>query len=98
MHRIYFIQTRKKSKLSFNEGTISPFFINDIQNWMSSHTRKKRLSEFSSNDRKTKEEKNEWKRRQKDDNKINKKMNTQVFSSGIQILFKVSTLGLVNAN
>nr|YP_009642731.1 hypothetical chloroplast RF2 [Medicago biflora]QCO74216.1 hypothetical chloroplast RF2 [Medicago biflora] len=38
--------TSKKSKLSFNEGTISPFLFNKIQNWMSFHTRKKRRKSF----------------------------------------------------
>nr|YP_009988060.1 hypothetical protein RF2 [Medicago edgeworthii]QNM38298.1 hypothetical protein RF2 [Medicago edgeworthii] len=42
--------TSKKSKLSFNEGTISPFLFNKIQNWMSFHTRKKRRKSFYNKD------------------------------------------------
>nr|YP_009657014.1 hypothetical chloroplast RF2 [Medicago orbicularis]QCO73911.1 hypothetical chloroplast RF2 [Medicago orbicularis] len=37
--------TSKKSKLSFNEGTISPFLFNKRQNWISFHTRKKKKKE-----------------------------------------------------
>nr|YP_010566659.1 hypothetical protein RF2 [Medicago soleirolii]UZC32278.1 hypothetical protein RF2 [Medicago soleirolii] len=37
--------TSKKSKLSFNEGTISPFLFNKRENWISFHTRKKKKKE-----------------------------------------------------
>nr|YP_010565824.1 hypothetical protein RF2 [Medicago turbinata]UZC30456.1 hypothetical protein RF2 [Medicago turbinata] len=37
--------TSKKSKLSFNEGTISPFLFNKRENWISFHIRKKKKKE-----------------------------------------------------
>nr|YP_010173314.1 hypothetical chloroplast RF2 [Medicago praecox]QSJ48495.1 hypothetical chloroplast RF2 [Medicago praecox]UZC32126.1 hypothetical protein RF2 [Medicago praecox]UZC32202.1 hypothetical protein RF2 [Medicago praecox] len=45
--------TSKKSKLSFNEGTISPFLFNKRQNWISFHTRKKKKEEDKKKRRKS---------------------------------------------
>nr|YP_010565976.1 hypothetical protein RF2 [Medicago murex]UZC30608.1 hypothetical protein RF2 [Medicago murex]UZC30684.1 hypothetical protein RF2 [Medicago murex] len=41
--------TSKKSKLSFNEGTISPFLLKKRQNWISFHTRQKKKKEEEKN-------------------------------------------------